>query len=259
MQGQTSTRAPDTSMTAPLACRFSAASKDTSISTGKERDAESGNDYFGARYYASSMGRFMSPDWAAKAEPVPYAKLDNPQTLNLYAYMRNNPLGGVDPDGHCDWCQKAWNRVVHGEAKTDQERAQQGVNNDIVLVRSKVKTEEKTGYTIVEWTPVGAKNIKDGKLQGGLPSPDPNNHVVLWESKGGSSYELKGESMVPGIGHDTISSGKGGMYPPDVDQRWSVNGKRVQMLVGFDDAGKPILAWQIHYDRSGDTSKMTTK
>jgi len=62
MQGQTSTRAPDTSMTAPLACRFSAASKDTSISTGKERDTKSGNDYFGARYYASSMGRFMSPD-----------------------------------------------------------------------------------------------------------------------------------------------------------------------------------------------------
>ncbi len=30
--------------------------------TGKERDAESGLDYFGARYYASSMGRFMSPD-----------------------------------------------------------------------------------------------------------------------------------------------------------------------------------------------------
>ena len=30
--------------------------------TGKERDAESGNDYFGTRYYASSMGRFLSPD-----------------------------------------------------------------------------------------------------------------------------------------------------------------------------------------------------
>jgi RHS repeat-associated protein len=39
--------------------------------TGKERDAESGLDYFGARYYASSMGRFMSPDWSAKEEPVP--------------------------------------------------------------------------------------------------------------------------------------------------------------------------------------------
>ena len=61
--------------------------------TGKERDAESGNDYFGARYYASAMGRFLSPDWSAKQDPVPYARLDNPQTLNLYAYLRNNPLG----------------------------------------------------------------------------------------------------------------------------------------------------------------------
>ena len=68
--------------------------------TGKERDSESGNDYFGARYYSSAMGRFMSPDWSAKAEPVPYAKLDNPQSLNLYAYVGNNPLIRTDPTGH---------------------------------------------------------------------------------------------------------------------------------------------------------------
>jgi RHS repeat-associated protein len=80
--------------------------------TGKERDAESGLDYFGARYYASSMGRWMSPDWSAKASAVPYAKLDNPQSLNLYQYMRNNPLSGVDPDGHSpDWWQKLVNGV----------------------------------------------------------------------------------------------------------------------------------------------------
>jgi RHS repeat-associated protein len=60
--------------------------------TGKERDAESGLDYFGARYYASNMGRWMSPDWSAQEEPVPYAKLGNPQTLNLYSYVQNNPL-----------------------------------------------------------------------------------------------------------------------------------------------------------------------
>jgi RHS repeat-associated protein len=53
--------------------------------TGKERDTESGNDYFGARYYSSAMGRWMSPDWSVKREPVPYAKLDDPQTL---IYMR---------------------------------------------------------------------------------------------------------------------------------------------------------------------------
>jgi RHS repeat-associated protein len=68
--------------------------------TGKERDTESGNDYFDARYYSSAMGRFISPDWSAQVEPVPYAKLGNPQSLNLYAYVQNNPMGGVDDDGH---------------------------------------------------------------------------------------------------------------------------------------------------------------
>jgi RHS repeat-associated protein len=68
--------------------------------TGKERDTESGLDYFGARYYSSSIGRFMSPDWSVKVEPVPYSKLDNPQSLNLYSYVFNNPLSNVDPDGH---------------------------------------------------------------------------------------------------------------------------------------------------------------
>jgi RHS repeat-associated protein len=70
--------------------------------TGKERDGESGNDYFEARYYSSAMGRFMSPDWSAKEEPVPYATMDDPQSLNLYSYVRNNPLSRTDPDGHCD-------------------------------------------------------------------------------------------------------------------------------------------------------------
>ena len=68
--------------------------------TGKERDPESGDDYFGARYYSSAAGRFLSPDWSAKEEPVPYAKLDDPQSLNLYAYVLNRPTTGFDPDGH---------------------------------------------------------------------------------------------------------------------------------------------------------------
>jgi len=68
--------------------------------TGKERDAESGNDYFEARYYSSAMGRFMSPDWSAKEDdPVPYADLNDPQSLNLYAYVRNNPMTREDEDG----------------------------------------------------------------------------------------------------------------------------------------------------------------
>jgi len=68
--------------------------------TGKERDAESGLDYFGARYYASTMGRFLSPDWNDAPDEIPYANLDDPQTLNLYSYVGNNPLGRFDPTGH---------------------------------------------------------------------------------------------------------------------------------------------------------------
>jgi RHS repeat-associated protein len=71
--------------------------------TGKERDSESGLDNFGARYYASTGGRFMSPDWSASPEPVPYANQGDPQSLNLYSYVGNNPVARTDLDGHCDW------------------------------------------------------------------------------------------------------------------------------------------------------------
>ncbi len=63
--------------------------------TGKERDAETGLDYFGARYYGQRVGRFTTID------PV-YTwneNLHDPQRWNRYAYGRNNPLRYVDPDG----------------------------------------------------------------------------------------------------------------------------------------------------------------
>ena len=63
--------------------------------TGKERDTETGLDYFGARYYGSKIGRFITVD------PVMSVKdaLVNPQKWNRYAYSLNNPLRYVDPDG----------------------------------------------------------------------------------------------------------------------------------------------------------------
>jgi RHS repeat-associated protein len=69
--------------------------------TGKERDAESGLDYFGARYYGSTMGRFMSPD---PLQATPERLLD-PQEWNMYAYARNNPLSITDPTGLDIWLQ----------------------------------------------------------------------------------------------------------------------------------------------------------
>ncbi len=62
--------------------------------TGKERDAETSLGYFGARYNASSIGRFMTPDPDnAGADP------SDPRAWNGYAYVRNNPTTNVDPDG----------------------------------------------------------------------------------------------------------------------------------------------------------------
>lgn len=68
--------------------------------TGKERDAETNNDDFEARYYSSAFGRFLSADWSSTPSPVPYANLTNPQTLNLYAMVSDNPESFVDLDGH---------------------------------------------------------------------------------------------------------------------------------------------------------------
>ena len=62
--------------------------------TGKERDSETGLDFFGARYYGAALGRFVSVDpMNAGADPT------NPQSWNAYAYVLNNPLANVDPSG----------------------------------------------------------------------------------------------------------------------------------------------------------------
>jgi RHS repeat-associated protein len=71
--------------------------------TGKERDQESGNDYFKYRYLASSMGRWLSPDPSG----LTHANLGDPQSLNLYSYVGNNPLTRADLDGLC-WKGFQW-------------------------------------------------------------------------------------------------------------------------------------------------------
>lgn len=62
--------------------------------SGKERDAESGLDYFGARYFSGPQGRFTSPD-----QPLLDQTSNDPQSWNLYSYARNNPLLYTDPTG----------------------------------------------------------------------------------------------------------------------------------------------------------------
>jgi RHS repeat-associated protein len=85
--------------------------------TGKERDGETGLDYFGARYYASGMGRWMSPDWSDSPDAVPFADFTTPRSLNLYSYALNNPLSSADEDGHLTCDPDTWDsatNTLHG-------------------------------------------------------------------------------------------------------------------------------------------------
>ena len=63
--------------------------------TGKERDSETGLDYFGARYFSGTQGRFTSPDPLV----ISVSRLRDPQGLNLYSYTRNRPTIAVDDGG----------------------------------------------------------------------------------------------------------------------------------------------------------------
>jgi RHS repeat-associated protein len=85
--------------------------------TGKERDGESGLDYFLARYYSSAQGRFASPDefgggprdvfvlgtGDAEKQALPYAEIATPQSLNKYAYAYNNPFRSLIPMATMSW------------------------------------------------------------------------------------------------------------------------------------------------------------
>ncbi len=81
-------------------------------------------DYFGARYFSSIQGRFTSPDWSPLLVPVPYADLNDPQTINRYSYVRNNPLWRMDKDGHdWDWWKKLKNWATNGGWTADDQQA----------------------------------------------------------------------------------------------------------------------------------------
>ena len=86
-------------------CAANPAGTNTFKFTGKERDQESGLDYFGARYSLARTGRFMGVDPGSKGDE----NLFDPQRWNRYTYVRNSPLRYVDPDG-----RELKLRIYHG-------------------------------------------------------------------------------------------------------------------------------------------------
>ncbi len=75
--------------------RYTAGTTPTSYNfTGQRKDSGSGLLFYNARWYDPQIGRFLSADTIV---PSP----GDPQSLNRYAYMLNNPLRYTDPSGHC--------------------------------------------------------------------------------------------------------------------------------------------------------------
>jgi RHS repeat-associated protein len=172
--------------------------------TGKERDTESGNDYFLARYYSSAMGRFLSPDWASNPQAVPYGIYTNPQTLNLYNYMRNNPLSGIDKDGHCggpnDPCSKVTVQATVAEKPT-------AVKNETI--------KDVNGKVIAKATGVEGKIVETVKVNG-QPAPDvkvteanQNTDTKNGQQVSSTLAQGKGSTNADGQIGDTI-----GIYHP---------------------------------------------
>lgn len=122
--------------------------------TQKERDGETGLDYFGARYYSSTQGRFTSPD-----EPFNDQWEHDPQSWNLYTYVRNNPLQYIDPTGEAKWVvgedgQEHYVGDYEGEYDKDLNATWDGTNWDFHENNGQNNTVRAPSSSNSSWLPL---------------------------------------------------------------------------------------------------------
>lgn len=235
--------------------------------TGKERDAESGLDYFGARYYASSMGRWMSPDWSAKEEPVPYAKLEDPQSLNLYSYVRNNPLRLIDTDGHADvvaMCKDAKGACNVQVNQTVNLQEQGKTVTTISIQTNFTVTKDDKGNASVSATSttsyVSGKPLTDGQLgiigstnaavqQAGATMGFGANTTELLTALAGKET-LWGASAAPSVnnfGMDKFVNPLQWLKGSATDFNGNVEGG-LGVFKGYQRPGQDVGKWYGHYE-----------
>lgn len=181
--------------------------------TGKERDSESGLDYFGARYYGSSLGRFTSPDPAK----LDIRHLLNPQKWNKYAYTINNPLRYFDPDGQeeVDIQLRAYiPQASVGPYRGDNRgptTSQSVTSRTSITVR--VETDPAKAQNPLIGTPVSRAGQTENLLTGakatqtqGLPtaqvSRDGNGNVVANIQQNAANPLTTPQALTPGIRSD---------------------------------------------------------
>ena len=169
--------------------------------TGHERDASTGYDYMHYRSYGSNIGRFMKPD-NITGTPL------NPQSWNLYSYVRGNPVNFNDPTGHLpegntgqtstdydpgtgeasttDDEQPSWDQVVNEIANSSDlaTAVDYVMNNDVDLVvtngKSKPEKKKKKQATVPPEVEAAAKNVKGKQKETGSEW----GMIVAYDSEG---------------------------------------------------------------------------
>lgn len=149
--------------------------------TQKERDIEIGVDYFDARYYSSTQGRFTSSDEFWKD-----SQIGDPQSWNKYAYVRNNPLKYIDPTGEkatveivTDEKNKTgtitisasiaiWTAKNSGVTQDDLEKAKFFIKKDIEEAWSGTYSQDGITYTVKTNVTVDIKADERAALESGV-------------------------------------------------------------------------------------------
>jgi RHS repeat-associated protein len=212
--------------------------------TGKERDAETGLDYFVARYLSSGQGRWMSPDWSVKAEPVPYAKLANPQSLNLYSYVWNGPLARADLDGHCHDHYKDGSCKVKVDGKTGEAGKAAGKQLEGVL-----NTYDKAVNALGDKAKFDIKDSK-GNVIGSLSGKEIK---AIWN---GTSFTVTAKSFdnggagggISGSWHGDSFRGHSGLNPGAVSNYGKAASDRNEApLVGLSTLTFHELGHETHF------------
>jgi len=186
--------------------------------TGKERDSESGLDNFGARYDASNLGRFMSPD------PL-FGHSGDPQTLNKYAYVGNNPITFNDPSGlspgyymqpnhEGEWCQGV--RAMEGEmSEMDRAEAAWGASMNALWVAGGGSSQQQAQN---QETPESLKDEIPGQVRLALATLILDSDSPTADDKQGGFHEEYAVAGKNEFGDWTISKDKPGAHAnPDTD------------------------------------------
>jgi RHS repeat-associated protein len=119
--------------------------------TQKERDVETGLDYFDARYFAATQGRFTSVDpLLESADPL------MPQSWNRYSYVLNNPLVYTDPTGEI-WVRSGETVIWFSQERWDNEisKLQDANGNAVYTPLEPSEMEFNTVYGRVRLNPNG--------------------------------------------------------------------------------------------------------